>query len=101
MLNRQDEGSVFNALQTPDGLTLNLEIYEMQSPEAARAIFVQKAGNSGRAAAYGQEARLDSHYLNFWRGSHQVTLSGYAATPQTVAAIRKLAATVDKRLRDE
>ncbi len=64
-----------------------------------RTIFAQKAGPSDRAAAYGQEARLDSYYLNFRYGPCQVTISGYAATPETLAAIRELAATVDKRLR--
>ncbi|MDJ0853876.1 MAG: hypothetical protein QNI89_02445 [Desulfobacterales bacterium] len=93
--------AVFSAFQNPDGLDVNLEIYEMRGPEAARAVFLQKAGNSGRAAAYGQEARLDSYYLNFWRGPHQVTISGYASTTETVAAIRELAATVDKRLRGD
>ncbi len=93
--------AVFNAFKNPNGLTVNLEIYEMDDPEAARAIFAQKAGNSGHKVPFGQDARLDSYYLNFWRGRYQVTISGYASTPETLDAIRKVAATVDKRLQDD
>ena len=91
--------AVFSAFQNPDGLSVNLEIYQMTDTAAARTIFAQKSGHSGRAAAYGQEARLDSYYLNFRYGPYQVTISGYAATPETLAAIKELAAAVDKRLR--
>jgi hypothetical protein len=92
--------AVFASLQNSAALTVNLEIYEMQNPAAARSIFAQKAGGSGIAIPLGQGARLEAHYLNFWRGRHQVTVSGYAATPETAAAIRAVAAAVDHRLRE-
>lgn len=91
----------FASLQSPEGLDINLEIYEMTDPAAARSIFAQKSGDAGVKAPYGQEARLETYYLNFWRGRYQVTLSGYKATPETIAAIRTLAATVDKRLQGD
>ena len=93
--------AVFNVLQNADGLSINLEIYEMDNPAAARAIFAQKTGNSGLQAPFGQDARLASYYLNFWRGRYQITISGYASTPETLAAIRMVAATVDKRLQGD
>ncbi len=91
----------FTTFQTPEGLNINLEIYEMSDPAAARSIFAQKTGDTGVKAPYGQEARLEAYYLNFWRDRYQVTISGYKATPETVAAIRVLAATVDKRLQGD
>ena len=90
--------AVFASFQNPEGLLVNLEIYAMNDPEAARTVFSQKAGGSGRKMPYGRDARLEAHYLNFWRGRYQVTISGYAASPETEAAIRKVAAMVDKRL---
>jgi hypothetical protein len=92
--------AVFATFQNPQGRIVNLEIYEMVDANAARNVFDQKAGSSGRKIPYGREARLEAHYLNFWRGRYQVTLSGYAATPENMAALRSVAAMVDKRLPD-
>ena len=92
--------AVFGSFENPEGLAVHLEIYEMVDPAAARSIFDQKAGPSGRKIPLGQEARLEAYYLNFWRGRFQVTISGYEATPETVAAIREVAKLVDKRLPD-
>lgn len=47
---------------------------------------------------YGSDARLEAHYLNYWRGPYQMTISGYAAAPENAAAIQTVAAVVDKRL---
>ena len=91
----------FATLESPEGLAINLEIYEMTDPEAARSIFSQKSGDTGVKAPYGQDARLAAYYLNFWRGRYQVTIAGYKATPEILAAIRTLAATVDKRLQGD
>ena len=91
----------FATLQSPEGLAINLEIYEMTDPEAARSIFSRKSGDTGVKAPYGQDARLEAYYLNFWRGRYQITIAGYKATPEILAAIRTLAATVDKRLQGD
>jgi hypothetical protein len=64
----------------------------MADPEAARTVFDQKAGSSGRQRPDGHDARREAHDLNFRHGRHQESLSGYAAEPENVAAM------VDKRL---
>jgi hypothetical protein len=90
--------AVFASVQNAVALTVNLEIYEMQDPAAARAIFDHKTAGSGRAIPLGQGARLEAYYLNFWHGRFQVTVAGYTSSPETVAAIRTVAAAVAKRL---
>ena len=90
--------AVFAAYQSPAGKSINLEIYQMQTPALAREVYSQKVGEGGRAADFGTAARFEEYYLNFYRGSYQVTVSGYGADKQTAAGIFAIAGSVDARL---
>ena len=92
------ERAVFASYASADGKNINLEIYQMTKPEAAREVYAHKTGDGGRAAGFGTASMLADYYLNFYRGTWQVTVSGYGADDRTVAALKTIAGLVDKRL---
>lgn len=80
------------------GKTIKLEIYEMESPAAAYGIYSFKVGEVGKALAIGQEGLIEDYYLNFWKGSLQVTLIGQDAEEETVQGVVALAGAVAARI---
>jgi len=81
-----------------EGKRINLEIYEMLSPEAANSIQRKKAGDKGRRVFVGEEAALDDYYLNFRKGAYQVTLSGYDTQRETLELLLGMAQLVAERI---
>ena len=90
--------ALFASYQNPAGKSINLEIYQMNSPKLAQAVYTQKVGAKGRPADFGTAAFFEDYYLNFHKGPFQVTISGYDTDKQTVAGIFTLAGLVDQRL---
>jgi len=80
------------------GKSINLEIYEMESPASAYGIYTFKMGETGKRLSIGQEARLQDYYLNFWKGNLLVTVIGMDAEEQTVKGVVALAKAVDARI---
>ena len=70
-----------------ESLQFNLEIYEMQSPEAAFGIYTFKTGDSGKAIDVGNEGLLEDYYLNFRKGNFLVTVIGFDSKEETIAGI--------------
>jgi hypothetical protein len=90
--------AVFASYANNAGKGINLEIYQMKSPELAREVYTHKVGDKGRAADFGEAAFFEAYYLNFYKGPYQVTISGYDTDSQTVAGIFAIAGSVDRRL---
>ena len=90
--------AAFAAYKTDKGILLNLEIYEMVSPEAARKTQASKTGGQDRPETLGDEARWGDHYLNLRKGPWQVTIAGYDTKSVTLDGIRALAETVVRNL---
>jgi hypothetical protein len=67
-----------------EGKLINLDIYEMLSPESARRIHGKKAGDKKTKVSVGEEAAIGDYYLNFRKGAFQVTLSGYDSQKETL-----------------
>ncbi len=67
-----------------EGKRINLDIYEMLSPDSAISIHRKKAGEKGTRVPVGDEAVLQDYYLNFRKGAYQVTLSGYDTQKETL-----------------
>jgi hypothetical protein len=82
------------------GKEISLEIYEMETPEAAFGIFTFKKSGEGQPLALGGGAELEDYYLNFWKGRYLVTLTGFDETAETVAGLPALAAAVDSKISD-
>ncbi|MCP3952882.1 MAG: hypothetical protein GY697_11795, partial [Desulfobacterales bacterium] len=79
--------AVFASYRSPAGKSINLEIYQMKTPALARKVYTRKVGPGGRAMDFGEAALFEDYYLNFYRGSYQVTVSGYGTDKQTAAGI--------------
>lgn len=77
-----------------DARSIALEVFEMTDAEGARAIFTDTAGHSGEALAIGDDAVLDSYYLNFRTGPYLVTVTGFESDEPTTDGIVALARAV-------
>jgi len=80
------------------GKVINLEIFEMTSPESAKRIHMKKIGKQGKKLPIGDDAVLEDYYLNFQKERFQVTLSGYDSEEETVKMLLNLAQIVAKRI---
>lgn len=80
------------------GKTIKVELYEMDSPAAAYGINSFKVGEGGKQLAVGQEGRLEDYYLNFWKGTMQVTLIGQDGDEETVQGVVALAEAIAARI---
>ena len=92
--------AVLATYRNKEGKRINLDIYEMLSPESAKRIHRKKAGDKGQKVSVGDEAALEDHYLNFRKGAYQVTLSGYDTQKETLEWLLRLARLVAERISD-
>jgi hypothetical protein len=90
--------AVLATYRNREGKRLNLEIYEMLSPESAKSIYRKKAGNKGQKVSVGEEAAMEDYYLNFRKGAYQVTLSGYDTRRETLEWLLRMARLVAERI---
>jgi hypothetical protein len=81
-------------------LGFNLEIYEMQNPEAAYGVYTFKTGDSGKAIDVGQEGMLEDYYINFWKGNFQVTVIGFDSKKETLEGILQAAKIVSAKIKE-
>jgi len=78
--------------RTEQAGTISLEVYRMTGPESAYGIFTFKRSADGSALDYpGAEAQLKDYYLNLWKGSYLVTLTGFDEEDATIQGLRDLA----------
>ena len=82
------------------GHSVSLEIFEMDSPEAAYGIYTFKRSGKGKSVPLGAGGDLEDYYLNFWEGRYLATLTGFDESPGTLAGLQALAAAVDARIAD-
>ncbi len=90
--------AVFASYRSAAGRNINLEIYQMKTPESARKAYSRKVSGKGKPVEFGDEAQFEEYFLNFYRGSYQVTVSGYDSDGQTVDGIFTIAKRIDERL---
>jgi hypothetical protein len=81
-----------------EGKRINLDIYEMLSPESSKRIYRKKAGDKGEKVSVGEEAAMEDYYLNFRKGVYQVTLSGYDTQRETLEWLLRMARLVAERI---
>ena len=80
------------------GQTVTLEVFEMDGSAAAFGMYTFKTSARGSEAVLGQGGRLEDYYLNFWEGPFIVTVTGFDDTPESIAAVRRIAGAVDGKL---
>jgi hypothetical protein len=90
--------AVMATYRNNEGKRINLDIYEMLSPESAKRIYRKKAGDKGQKVSVGEEAAMEDYYLNFRKGAYQVTLSGYDTQRGTLEWLLRIAGLVAERI---
>lgn len=90
--------AVLATYRNTEGKRINLDIYEMLSPESAKTVYRKKAGDKGKKVSIGEEAALEDYYLNFRKGAYQVTVSGYDTQKETQEWLLLMARLVAERL---
>ena len=90
--------AVMATYRNKEGKRINLDIYEILSPESAKSIHRKKAGDKGQKVSVGEEAAMEDYYLNFRKGAYQVTLSGYDTQRETLEWLLRIARLVAERI---
>jgi hypothetical protein len=90
--------AVIATYMNKEGKRINLDLYEMLSPDSARSIYRKKTGDRGTKVSVGDEAAMEDYYLNFRKGPYQVTLSGYDTQKETLEAILLMGRLVAERI---
>jgi len=90
--------AVLTTYRDPGGKRINLDIYEMLSPESATSIYRKRAGDKGNKVSVGEEASMEDYYLNFRKGAYLVTVSGYDTQPQTQEWLLRIGRLVAERI---
>ncbi len=81
-----------------NGKSINLELYEMSSQEAAYGIYTFRRGDEGNPVDVGHEGWLESYYLNFWQGNFLVTIVGLDTDITILDGLKRIARAVDSKL---
>lgn len=80
------------------GKAVNLEIFEMQSPAAAYGMYTFKTGEDVGEVPIGQGAKIEDYYLNFWKSTFLVTLTGFDAEEETRQGLIAIARVIDRKI---
>jgi hypothetical protein len=80
------------------GESLSLEIFEMEDDAAAYGIYTFKTGTSGKIIHLGNQAVLDSYYINVWQSNYVITISAFDQSEEMQKAIVSFAQFACKKL---
>jgi hypothetical protein len=81
-----------------DGRTLSLEVFEMGDVQGTEELFYEKTGGSGEPAAIGDEAAIESYYMNARVGRYLITITGFESDEATTSGMLELATAVASAL---
>ena len=81
-----------------NGRSLSVEIYEMENPEAAYGIYSFKKSPEGVPLDSFAEGRLEGYYLNFYKDSYLVTITGFDEEDETVDGIISIAKAISDNI---
>jgi hypothetical protein len=90
--------AVMATYRNKEGKLINLDIFEMLSPESARNIHDKKTGDKETKVSVGEEAAIGDYYLNFRKGAYHVTLSGYDTQKETLEWLLHMGRLVAERM---
>ena len=82
-----------------EDISISVEIFEMTNPESAYGIYTFKSSPEGKIVSIGADGKLESYYMNFWRDSLLVTLTGFDEDKETVDGLIAIGRAVDKKIR--
>ena len=81
------------------GKSISLEIFKMTNSESAYGIYTFKTDFSGEELKIGQQGRLENYYMNFWKGSFLVTLTGFDESEETEEGLLSIARAVARKIK--
>jgi hypothetical protein len=91
---------VIQDYRNPAGRSVSLEIFQMETPAAAYGMFTFKRSGKGKIVPLGTGGELEDYYLNFWKGTFLVTLTGFDETAGTIEGILAVGGAVDAKIPD-
>lgn len=91
--------ALFQEYKNDTDKSIIIEIYKMESSESAFGIYTFKTSGAGKKYHIGNEASLESYYMNFWKGDFLVTLIGFDSGEATIQGIIALAKVVDSKIK--
>ena len=80
---------------------INLEIYQMDTPEGAEGIFAARSDTSAKKIPLGQQGFQDNYYCTFHREQFYVIVTGSDSTTVIQQLLLKTAEFVDKRIKEK
>jgi len=80
------------------GNSVSIEAYEMNSPGSAYGVYSFKRGTEGEILDLTNEGLREDYYLNFWKGSFLVTITGFDDSDATIEGLKNFARIVDGRI---
>ena len=81
-----------------EGKSVSVELFQMASPESAYGMYTSKTGLEGKKVSVGNGGQLADYYMNFWKGSMLVTLTGFDETQETRTALGDIAECIDSKI---
>lgn len=81
------------------GKAISIEIFEMEDVESAFGIYTFKTRSEDKKVSLGSDGQLSDYYLNFWKGSLLVTITGFDEDEETIKGIQELARAVDGKIK--
>ncbi len=80
-------------------LEVQLEIYDMGSPEGAAAIFTENVTGIDTTTDFGKNSIRDEYQISFYRDRYYVSVLAYSSGEETVEAMATIARSVDSAIR--
>jgi len=80
------------------GKSVSVEIFEMTSPASAYGMYTFKTDSKGKRILVGSEAQLADYYMNFWKGTFLVTLTGFDETEETRQGLLDIAHNISSKM---
>ena len=74
------QNAVFQDFLMGNGKTINLEIYNMDTRENSKRIYMEKKGDGGEKLALDAEGLMTGYYCVFWKGPYYITITGEDAS---------------------
>ncbi|MCK4819630.1 hypothetical protein KA005_27945, partial [bacterium] len=79
--------------------SISVEIFEMLDSESAYGIYTFKTSTEGKELSLGDKAQLEDYYMNLWKGSFLVTLTGFDEDEETVRGLQEIARAVEAKIK--
>jgi hypothetical protein len=93
------KSAVLASYRNEKGKTISVEIYEMTDSSGAFGVYGFKTGDEGKEVSIGNQGQVEEYFLNFWKGSFLVTVSGPDSSDETIEALTSIAKTIEAKIK--